>query len=58
MARKLGTVSLDSARVLLMVMMFQADGKKVDMQYLSDTLEKMNLDPEKPYRPAPWEKIS
>ncbi|WP_162286915.1 hypothetical protein [Pantoea stewartii] len=58
MARKLGTVSLDSARVLLMVMMFQADGKKVDMQYLSDTLEEMNLDPEKPYRPAPWKKIS
>ncbi|KTS70543.1 hypothetical protein [Pantoea stewartii] len=58
MAGQMDSMSLDSARVLLMVMMFQADGRRVDMQYLSDTLEEMDLDPEKPYRPAPWVKIS
>ncbi|KTS26444.1 hypothetical protein [Pantoea stewartii] len=56
MARKLGTVSLDSARVLLMTMMLQANGMPVDMLYLANTLEEMNLDAEKPYRPARWEK--
>lgn len=56
MARKLGTVSLDSARVLLMTMMLQANGMSVDMLNLANTLEEMNLDAEKPYRPARWEK--
>ncbi|WP_367144341.1 hypothetical protein [Pantoea stewartii] len=56
MARKLGSVSLDSARVLLMTMMLQANGMPVDMLYLANTLEEMNLDAEKPYRPARWEK--
>lgn len=56
MARKLGTVSLDSARVLLMTMVLQANGMPVDMLNLANTLEEMNLDAEKPYRPARWEK--
>lgn len=54
MARQLGSVSLDSVRVLLMTMMLQANGIPVNMQNLSDTLEKMNLDAEKPYCPARW----
>ncbi|MCV3300879.1 hypothetical protein [Pantoea ananatis] len=56
MARQLGSVSLDSARVLLMTMMLQANGMPVDMLYLANTLEEMNLDAENPYRPARWEK--
>lgn len=56
MVRQLGTVSLDSARVLLMTMMLQANGMPVDMLNLANTLEEMNLDTEKPYRPARWEK--
>ncbi|PKC36327.1 hypothetical protein V462_10390 [Pantoea ananatis 15320] len=58
MARKLGTVSLDSARVLLMTMMLQANGMPVDMLNLANKLEEMNHDVEKPYRPARWEKLT
>lgn len=54
MARQLWSVSLDSARVLLMTMMLQANGIPVNMQNLADTIEEMNLDAEKPYRPARW----
>ncbi len=39
-----------------MTMMLQANGMPVDMLNLANTLEEMNLDAEKPYRPARWEK--